>query len=326
MNQSRQPLLERAADILCEHRSGSASLLQRTLTIGHGDARELISQLASVGFLERPNPLGRYRWRCDVKRGIERTAAERHARLLRDLSLYLLECRGGANSECVKLILDPVKCDFSALKDAVALMNSNAVDPVLTLARNLASLPGLTPPASSEWDETLHATCAGAHPQPHHLEGNVDERRHRSLVRAVRYLEKRMYDSWGTGWGPHSRCLELFVPDELIPQGVGLEGKPTYREHVVPCVLLCAEATFMLQHTIPVEEVAAWIDPFLRIVCIDPAFAATLDGEHRLKLAMPPGWEFGRGCIYERLHVADILFTPPVDVPCVCGCATNRHV
>lgn len=326
MNRPTRPLLELAADVLCEHGSASASLLQRTFQIGHGEARQLLAQLASVGLVEAPNPLGLYRWHGVTVRGLERTEEEKHARLLRDLAVYFLECRGGINGNCVKLILDPVQCDLSSLKDTAALINPEENDSVLVLARQFAALPGLTPPTLPGWEAAFTTACSGVRPQAHHLEGGIAERRHRCLVRAARYLEKRLYDSCGTGWGPHSRCIEYFVPDELVPQGVGLEGSPTYREHVVPCVLLCREAMNMLEHTLPVEEVAAWLDPFMWIVRIDPALAGRLDGALGLKTVMPTSWQFGRGCIYERLHVGEILFAPAEDLPCVCGRSIERRI
>lgn len=316
-------LLHRASDILYEHRSASAALLQRHLEIGYGEAMKLLAQLASIGLVEAPNPLGRYRFRSNVLLELSQTAEERHARLLRDLALYLLECRGGADTRCVQLILHPLACDMSALSNAAAQVAADNPEPVWELAKALAALAPLVPTDSPAWNRALEVACRGERPLPHHLDGTAAERLHNSLVRAVRYLEKRMYD----GWGPHSRCLEYFVPDALLPQGRGLEGNPTHREHVVPCVLLCEEATQMLKHAIAVDEVAKWIEPYLRIVCIDPQFAAKMDVALRLKTTMPQGWAFGRGCIYARLHEADILFTPPEPSPvCVCGWTIDRHL
>lgn len=127
------------------------------------------------------------------------------------------------------------------------------------------------------------------------------------------------------GHAPDSRCLDYFVHGSLLPQGRGLEGKPTYREHVVPCVLLCIEATTMLQHTLSVEEVAEWIQPYLRVVWIDPQFACKLDGELKLKTTMPQGWAFGRGCTYARL-AAHIFFTQPEAGPECCGWTIDRQL
>lgn len=113
------------------------------------------------------------------------------------------------------------------------------------------------------------------------------------------------------GHAPDSRCLDYFVHGSLLPQGRGLEGKPTYREHVVPCVLLCIEATTMLQHTLSVEEVAEW----------DPALpAGRLDRDHA------PGLDIGRGCTYARLHAAHILFTQPEAGPECCGWTIDRQL
>jgi hypothetical protein len=134
----------------------------------------------------------------------------------------------------------------------------------------------------------------------------------------MRYLEQCLY----RGHAPDSRAVESFVADDLLPKGKALDealGEATHPEHVVPCVMLCAEATTMLRHGVPSEEVAAWIEPFLRVVMIPQAVADRLDGPMRLKTRMPDGWAFGRGCIYARLHAAGVLFTAPQEGPeCLC--------
>ena len=317
-------LLNRAADILCEHRTASVSLLQRHLGVGYGEAMLLLAQLASIGFVEAPNPKGRYRLAPLAKVGLLNQPQERHARALRDLALYLIECRGGLDTRAVAALLHPLACPMDALKEVAEHPASASGEPVLGLARLLATLPPLVPPADAApgFDATLEDACKGHLPLPHHLEGSVPDRLRNSLVRAVRYLYKRLHD----GFDPDTRALEYFVHDSLLPQGRGLEGKPTYREHVVPCALLCTEATRMLEYGAPSGEVAEWLEPWLRVVWIDPALARKLDVDRGLKTTMPPGWLFGRGCMYQRLHEEDILFVPPPEGPeCACGRRIDRR-
>lgn len=318
---SNPSLLPRAADVVCEYRSGSIALLQRHLLVGYGEARELAAQLASRGILDAPNPDGRYRRLSPLKVVLQNSSSERHARALRDLALYVLECGDGLDSRCVALLLDPLKCDLSQVRAVAA---AHRGQDVLAVARALGELPALRPPQEChpDFEQVLLEVCAGASLVPNDAADTPSEQFRKSLVRAVRYLDKRLHD----GWGPHSRCLDYFVPMVYVPQGHGLEGNPTYCEHVVPCVMLCAEATRMLEHGVAVEEVAEWIGPYLRIVWIDPRLAAKLDHDLKLKTTMPGGWEFGRGCTYARLHAADILFMPPQSGPECCGWTIDRHL
>lgn len=314
-------LLSRAADVVCEHRSGSVALLQRHLRIDHAVARTLTAQLASRGLLEAPNPDGRYRYVVTHQVELLNAPAERHARAMRDLALYVLETGDSMDSRCIGLILHPLKCGVPEIKAVVAA--AGVERNLLELARALSDLPALRPPveAVDRFEQTLEGLCAGVDPSAWNPGGTKDGDYEKALHRAVRYLDKRLHD----GYGPHSRCFDFFVPMRLIPQGDGLEGNPTYCEHVVPCVLLCAEATRMLRGGIAVEEVTAWIAPYLCIVWIDPRLADRMDHELKLKTKMPKNWSFGHGCTYSRLHAADILFTPPKDGPECCGWDITRH-
>lgn len=315
-------LLSRAADVVCEHRSGSVALLQRVLCVDHATARTLTAQLASRGLLEAPNPDGRYRYAATHQVQLSNRPAERHARAMRDVALYVLETGVGMDSRCIGLILHPLKCNVQEIKAVAATLGAERK--VLELARAFSELPTLRPPldAIDGFEQTLEDVCAGAEPSSGDAGRSEEAAYMQALCRAVRYLDKRLHD----GFGPHSRCFDYFVPMRLIPQGDGLEGDPTYCEHVVPCVLLCAEATRMLRGGIDIEEVAAWLAPYLRIVWIDPRLADRMDHELKLKTKMPKEWSFGQGCTYARLHAADILFTPPKDGPECCGWDITRHL
>jgi hypothetical protein len=66
------------------------------------------------------------------------------------------------------------------------------------------------------------------------------------------------------------------------------------------------------------------IEPYVRVVRINKADAVELDTRLRLKTAMPPSWQFGRGCMYARLHELDIAFEAPKDGPW-CSCGATRE-
>lgn len=317
-------LLTRAANLVCEHRCASAALLQRKLSIGHGEAMRLLAQLASRGHVEAPNPDGLYRYAGQMKVALRGEPHERHARALRDLALYLLDCGPRRDTRCVDLILHPLECPIRFIDEIARSASVSAANPVQKLARALSTLPSLAPPAPAvaRFAEALDEFCAEVAPGEAAAPRPAADELHACLNRAMRYLDKRLHD----GWGPHSRCLEYFVPDELLPQGQGLEGDCVRREHVVPCVMLCAEATRMLEHGILPEDVAQWIEPYLRIVLLDAQAVHRLDVELRLKTTMPNDWTFGSGCIYARMHAADILFEPPAAGPECCGWTIDRHL
>lgn len=320
-------LLSRASDILHEHRSASVCLLQRKMSLSHGQAMLLLVQLASRGTVGTPNPNGTYRFAFDTKMMLRNKPPERHARLLRDLAVYLLEVGPARDTACLGLLRhapgDPFKVPPKVLDEVVRGVGGDRPDRVLRLARALGTLPAMQPPADAAegLEEALVEFCSEVR-LPEQAPSSRKERLHAALIRAMRYLDKRLHD----GWGPHSRCLELFVPDDLVPQGRGLEGNPTRREHVVPCVLLCAEATWMLERGISAEEVATWIEPYLRIVWLDAKDVDKLDHRLKLKTRMPDDWSFAAGCIYARLHAADIPFEPSAEGPECCGWDIERRV
>ncbi|MBA2962136.1 MULTISPECIES: hypothetical protein [Ramlibacter] len=138
--------------------------------------------------------------------------------------------------------------------------------------------------------------------------------RARAAVRAVRYLDLRRR----AGVGASSRAFEDFIPDEYVPVGKGANGTGR-REHVVPLKLLRDRSNEMLAEGTSVAEVAAWLRDYLAIVEITKAEADALDHSHRWKTRMPPGWEFGTGCLYERLHRAGYAFSPHPAAPCRCA-------
>jgi len=143
----------------------------------------------------------------------------------------------------------------------------------------------------------------------------------RGLFHAMRYLKRRSLQ----GLAPHSRAIEVFVHRSLWPDGKGLTSNSLYREHVVPCVLVQQKATELLNAGVTEQVVAAWIEPYIRIVKIAQHYAQRLDGPMGLKTSMPQGWDFESGCIYARLHQLDIGFRPPEEGP-VCGCSDHAHI
>lgn len=95
--------------------------------------------------------------------------------------------------------------------------------------------------------------------------------------------------------------------DHLITIGesVNRTKDNTYREHIVPCIMIYNQAVTMTVENRPVTEIAQMIKNNLAIVLITNEEAERLDGELDLQTTMPEGWKFGDD-IFARLTVAGI--------------------
>jgi hypothetical protein len=133
----------------------------------------------------------------------------------------------------------------------------------------------------------------------------------RSFLRAARYLERIAKEKAPA----HSRVVELFIPEAFVPRGFGNDGGG-HREHVVPCVLLRDECIVRYKNGAELTQVADFLQRHVVIIEITKDQQKHLDGSKEkggrgLKNKMPKNWEFGSGCIFARLHDAEINFVPP---------------
>lgn len=101
--------------------------------------------------------------------------------------------------------------------------------------------------------------------------------------------------------------LESDSVDHLITIGesVNRTKENTYREHIVPCILIYNQAVTMTMEKRPVTEIAQMIKNNLAIVLITNEEADKLDNELDMQTSMPEGWKFGDD-IFARLKVAGI--------------------
>jgi len=95
--------------------------------------------------------------------------------------------------------------------------------------------------------------------------------------------------------------------DYLITVGESVKRtkENTYREHIVPCVMIYNQIIIMLQEKRSVTEVAQMIKNNLAIVLITNQEADLLDGELDMQTSMPEGWNFGDS-VFARLETAGI--------------------
>lgn len=95
--------------------------------------------------------------------------------------------------------------------------------------------------------------------------------------------------------------------DHLITIGesVNRTKENTYREHIVPCIMIYNQAVTMTMEKRPITEVAQMIKNNLAIVLITNEEATRLDNELDLQTSMPEGWQFGDD-IFARLKAGNV--------------------
>lgn len=111
----------------------------------------------------------------------------------------------------------------------------------------------------------------------------------------------------GFGLDNPRASLESDSIDHLITIGesVNRTKTNTYREHIVPCVMIYNQAIKMIQDNCSIAEVAQMLKQNLAIVLITNEEAELLDNELDMQTTMPEGWEFG-GDVFARLKAANI--------------------
>jgi len=95
--------------------------------------------------------------------------------------------------------------------------------------------------------------------------------------------------------------------DHLITIGESINRtkENTYREHIVPCILIYNQAVTMTMEKRSVTEIAQMIKNNLAIVLITNEEAELLDNELDMQTSMPEDWKFGDD-VFARLNVAQI--------------------
>lgn len=322
MNELDEQTILAAAEVVVRERCASISLLQRRLKIGYAKAQQIMAALAARGVVEEPNPNGYYHVALSLLTRSEGTQPPQtiHVRLIHDLALYLLENHGYESTVCVqKILAAPFKANRNELRDVVrTAMGAHQQESLFDVAKAIARMPAFSAAAPLEQiEQELQEACAATEVTATRPE-SIEEGRLMGLLHATRYLKRRTME----GFAPHSRAIEAFVHQSLLPHGQAHSKTALYREHVVPCLLVQEKATELLRHGIPEVAVAEWIEPYVRIVRIEKTDAKQLDGPLKLKTAMPEFWQFGRDCIYARLHVLGIEFIPPKEGP-NCTCTTE---
>jgi hypothetical protein len=95
--------------------------------------------------------------------------------------------------------------------------------------------------------------------------------------------------------------------DHLITIGESVKRtkENTYREHIVPCIMIYNEAMTMTMEKRSVTEIAQMIKNNFAIVLITNEEAELLDNELDMQTSMPENWKFGDN-VFARLVTAQI--------------------
>lgn len=110
-----------------------------------------------------------------------------------------------------------------------------------------------------------------------------------------------------TGCSDTRLLMEPIIPYKFVLAGKSLGGD-SYKEHVVPRVMLCEEAHRMYESGSTIDAVAVMIKKYLKIVLISNEEQHHIDHVLGLKTKMPDGWSFGDGDPYARLREGKVSF------------------
>lgn len=112
----------------------------------------------------------------------------------------------------------------------------------------------------------------------------------------------------GFGLDNPRASLESDSIDHLITIGesVNRTKENTYREHIVPCVMIYNQAIKMIQENSTITEIAQMLKQNLAIVLITNEEAELLDNELDMQTSMPEGWQFGDD-IFARLKAGKVV-------------------
>lgn len=308
-------LVAAAGQLVTNHQDASVAFVQRKLGIGHAQARLVMAQLELDGLVTPVTFAGfrlvapPYRRRLDFS---SVTAAQRHARLLRDLALFMTEVHeegGEGDTRAIAALLHPRPASWRPVRQtALQVLRDRPAAPIFAVASALAALTELAPSSTLTFQAELQAACSEVE-RPLATLVSSDDLRERSYLRVVRYLEKRAMD----GEMPDTQIL-MWLP-HAVPVGAShafeqASGKG-HAEHVVPRRLLAHHCTLMLRDGVPAPQVARWMVPYLAIVNLTSDEANLIDHGFGWETCMPPGWEFDRDSIFARLLQAQIPFQMP---------------
>lgn len=311
--------------------SGSVARLQQDLGLGYAIAAALADCLEAEGTLlaphgDRPRTL-HPRFLRQHLRDVSAAPRTRYVNRLVALALFFFECHeeGHDGHSRIPVLLSPVpglsmtelrslflgrwyRAEQCTLVRAALAFHAHLVDTGLT---------DLTDPGM---EDAIAVACVphARAPATHLTRAERIDRAHLRLARCYRHM-------LADGVPQESRVIDWYVPAEFVARGTSLQrslhgvADGTHEEHVVPCAFIRATALHYLGEGRSLDDVVQMTKRCLTIVGITQSECDRLDtGSASLRDLMPSSWSAATGCIYARLHVKEIAFTPPADTPCSC--------
>jgi hypothetical protein len=315
------PSFVSAKEILCRERTVSVSLLQVNLRLQYSTALVLMGELERSGVVTPLNAAGfrtlTSKFLPPLPEGPPLNPTQLHAQRVFETALFfrdMYEENNDGDTRAIALVkpartVSNTKLRQFVLHDLYRGRRLGLTDAALALDAWLQATPGAVTVPQGEVADILRELCA-----PHERETRdvviEDEIIARAFMRAARYLRRIATE----GVPSHSRVIEFFVPDNLVPTGHGREGGG-HREHVVPCVYMRDVALDWFRRGHSEIEVARLLRHYVVIVHITPAQQQRLDGKTNegvnLKVRMPDDWVLGVGSVFARLEKAGIAFDMP---------------
>lgn len=120
-----------------------------------------------------------------------------------------------------------------------------------------------------------------------------------------------MHSMWEETGSSDTRLLdEPLVPDRYVVVGESRRGTEC-REHVIPRKVVCEQCHSMFAHGATIEQVAAFLRSYVKVVRISKDERHVLDHGSKLNLRqrMPVGWSFEDGDVFARLALGGIVFS-----------------
>lgn len=301
----------------------SVSLLQLRFSLPHSAALRLAHKLRGTGMeddLKHPQPDGSIH---PVTRFLAKVLEL--AWFFRDLH----EDREGGDPRAIQL-LRPWGATPTQFKELISwgMYRDQSLTLTKAAVATLAACPEefLPTPHVAALRDQLVTMCAPEE-RPFFTVTTRQQIYERSVTRFARYVRLVAADIAQRD----TRAVDHFVQRAWIPTGRAHipAGAERWFEHVVPCVFIFAECErrFRADPGLDISVMSAWLKRYLVAVEIPKVVADQLDGPMGLKMVMPEGWNWEGGCVFERLHKANLSFDlPPGSMCCTKTAASDGGI
>jgi hypothetical protein len=316
--------LDAAREVVLRTQNPGIAALQAQLHLGHATASALITQLLAENIILCPWP-GREPGVHPDHRRVRVQSVKGDTRLqyierVAQFALFYFELseeNSNAHSDAIKALLPAATLPWNAVQELFCnkwfgMQKLALTDGALAFHRWLGEL-GATPEQLEGVEDGIRGICL-PYERPFAVVADPAVRLERAYTRLARFFRRSLREDFSE----HSRAVEWFVPNAVVPQNAGVPGQ--HPEHVVPCAVLRDIAKTCYADHWSVQQVAVLLRSLLVVIWIDQIERHALDnGANNLRSAMPADWTYATGCRYARLHAKAISFQPAAGYACNCN-------